>query len=567
MAEANSPGLPGWISKRDGRLVPFDADKISQALFAATEHLGQPSAFLARELTESVLHFLALELGDAAPTSAHIAELVVKVVRELGQPALAQAYAERHLADVPPRRKKDLARREEITVAAPSSRGPAQFLDTCARQYSLSTIYSRDLVAAQEEGWLTLVGLEHPGELEGGVLDWPGREGRSLLAALVEARRRFGSFIALDGPEFALEPGPAKNRQIALFVRDLKDGLEATRLRALVNLNVPPPPWAWQPADSPLFQTTAPAADDREALLDAILEEILHQFPPGDPVRLDWHLSEHDFAGPGRQRLLLVLRRALEDGQVSFVFDRPQRPVALGEGLTRQHQAVLQVAGIHLAPLVEMPGVEGNIDLLLYKLANLARMAASAAAQKRTFLRGRKDSPWALRRGFLLDRARLAVIPVGLPGVVTRLTSQGLATGKQGLALAREIVQRLHECLLAAGRATTLDCVLDSPWWTTRLEGTGPLHSAPHLVGLTCGELTAPLDDQLRAGGILHQIALSGTLTLLLPPAPAPQPDAIADLLHRAWKKTDLVRVRLNRLARHAYETPDLLAAGGPEGH
>ena len=27
-------------------------------------------------------------------------------------------------------------------------------------------IFSRDLVAAQEEGWLTLAGLEHPAEME-----------------------------------------------------------------------------------------------------------------------------------------------------------------------------------------------------------------------------------------------------------------------------------------------------------------------------------------------------------------------------------------------------------------
>src|SRR5262245_27078738 len=93
----SSPGLPGWVTKRDGRLVPFEADKIAQALFGATEELGQADAFLSRELTASVLHFLAQEYGDASPTTAQIADLVAKVVRELGQPALAQAYAHRHV--------------------------------------------------------------------------------------------------------------------------------------------------------------------------------------------------------------------------------------------------------------------------------------------------------------------------------------------------------------------------------------------------------------------------------------------------------------------------------------
>ena len=31
---------PAWVHKRDGRLVPFEPDKISRSLFAATETLG-----------------------------------------------------------------------------------------------------------------------------------------------------------------------------------------------------------------------------------------------------------------------------------------------------------------------------------------------------------------------------------------------------------------------------------------------------------------------------------------------------------------------------------------------
>src|SRR5260370_41496804 len=92
--ESTSPGLPAWVSKRDGRIVPFEADKISQALFAAAESLGKPDAFLARELTEGVLHFLAGGSSGNISTPCQIAELVIKVVRELGQPAFARAFSE-----------------------------------------------------------------------------------------------------------------------------------------------------------------------------------------------------------------------------------------------------------------------------------------------------------------------------------------------------------------------------------------------------------------------------------------------------------------------------------------
>ena len=94
MTEPLSPTLPEWVSKRDGRVVPFEPDKISRALFAATESLGRPDAFTARELTDGILHFLATEAEGSVLTTAQIAELVAKVVRELGQPGIAQAFVE-----------------------------------------------------------------------------------------------------------------------------------------------------------------------------------------------------------------------------------------------------------------------------------------------------------------------------------------------------------------------------------------------------------------------------------------------------------------------------------------
>src|SRR2546425_10785393 len=87
-------GPPAWIHKRDGRLVPFETDRVNQALFAVTEELGHPDTFLARELTDGVLHFLAAESDGTHPTTAQVHDLIVKVVRELGQPALARAFAE-----------------------------------------------------------------------------------------------------------------------------------------------------------------------------------------------------------------------------------------------------------------------------------------------------------------------------------------------------------------------------------------------------------------------------------------------------------------------------------------
>ena len=92
--DGSSPALPAWVRKRDGGTQPFDADKINRALFAATETLGRPDAFVARELTDSVLHFLAAETDGGIVSAEQVFETLVKVVRELGQPQLAAAFVD-----------------------------------------------------------------------------------------------------------------------------------------------------------------------------------------------------------------------------------------------------------------------------------------------------------------------------------------------------------------------------------------------------------------------------------------------------------------------------------------
>src|SRR6476660_3370390 len=86
--------LPNWVTKRDGRLVPFDGDRVCRAVFAAGERVGRPDPFLARELTDGVLHFLAEDGADDPLPTDRLAEVVITIVRELGHPALAQSFLE-----------------------------------------------------------------------------------------------------------------------------------------------------------------------------------------------------------------------------------------------------------------------------------------------------------------------------------------------------------------------------------------------------------------------------------------------------------------------------------------
>jgi hypothetical protein len=558
--DSSSPGSPAWVHKRDGQLVPFDADKISRALFAAGESLGRPDAFLARELADGVVHFLTQESEGATPTTEQIAEVVIKVVRELGQPALAETFArfgQERARSTTRRQGEETASSSEVVLRFHRGRPLSEVLPSCVREYTLQTVFTRDLVSAQSSGLVMLTGLETPAELASCVLGPPFDVGAGLVADLEELRRFVGRFVVLDGPEHFLAAQVEPN--VGAYVRDLLMGLRLTGLQGIINLNsATPPSWAGELAEGPLFaaQQRAPQSEPLHALADELAKELLHPAPVvriAGKVRIDWHLGEGDFTtGPaGRERVRQMARLALDGAPLAFVFDRPRRPVALAEGIDRQHPAVLLTVGLHLPRLALQPGIEGDAAKFLSKLGSLARLALSAGVQKREYLRRLErsrprpsaDAP-ALTSGFLLDRARLLVAPVGLDRVVQSFVHKGLSAGGSAVDFGKQIVQRLRDVLRQDGRNVHLDTCLDGPfsfhlgddWLATE-----------DVAGLTAWDAAASLKSQLRAAGVLHGLAEHGTLALFLPQNETLAPEQIIDWLHTAWQQTDVVRLRLIR--------------------
>jgi len=532
---------PAWVVKRDGRLVPFEADKISRSLFAATESLRRPDAFSARELTDGIVHFLAAEADNGTLHSRQIFDVVVKVVRELGQPGLSQAFADfgqqrsrpaqaAHGSARPPTEPARDAR--ELGPQALAWRASGMY----GREYALREVFSRDLVAAQADGLLTLGGLEAPFELAGCVLAGP--PGPRLVEAVEQARAFAGVFVAVDGPDYALSSPPA-------YARELGIALRGTGLSAVVNLNTAvPPPWADDLADGPLFATRqASISRDRTAAvaLDLAEELLRAQSGPG-MVRIDWHLGERDLTAGDQSVLSRLARRALEGAPVAWTFDRPRRTVLLAEGLDRRHPAALLTVGLHLPRLATQLGLRGDPTLYLQKLETLARFALSAAVQKRDFLRRHcRDRP-----AFLLDQARLVVVPIGLEAVVRELLGRGLCGGGPGLDLAREIIQRIQHVLATDGHACNLECCLDSA---------ADLHAdvTPAAVGgLTSWDGTARPRTQLQAASSLQASAERGTAAVLLDAEELPSTEELIALLRFAWQRTHVARMRLLRPVRPA---------------
>ena len=215
MRESAIPDPGPFVRKRDRRLVPFDPDKIAQALFAATEAIGRPDSFLGRELTDGVLFFLAQENEVHPLTTQSIAEVVVKVVRKLGQPALAEAFAAfRRQKAIGPELLSEAdqgpvprtCERPDIVLNFPPTTPLAEYVPACTRHYSLNAVYHRDLVAAHRDGLLTLTGLETPNQLASLMLS-PAHSATDpaagLLGGLEVVSRCAGKSIALDGaPEY-----------------------------------------------------------------------------------------------------------------------------------------------------------------------------------------------------------------------------------------------------------------------------------------------------------------------------------------------------------------------------
>ncbi len=90
--EENSSRV-GFIRKRDGRVVPFNSEKITDAVFKAAKAVGGTNKETASFITESVVGILAVIYKDGRiPTVENVQDLVEKILIERGHARVAKAY-------------------------------------------------------------------------------------------------------------------------------------------------------------------------------------------------------------------------------------------------------------------------------------------------------------------------------------------------------------------------------------------------------------------------------------------------------------------------------------------
>ncbi|MBI4584392.1 MAG: hypothetical protein HY717_10260 [Planctomycetes bacterium] len=80
------------VRKRDGRVVPFDAAKITEAIYKAIRSVGKGDRTLAEELSAAVCHFLEDKFTSSIPGIEDIQDLVETVLMETGHVEVAKSY-------------------------------------------------------------------------------------------------------------------------------------------------------------------------------------------------------------------------------------------------------------------------------------------------------------------------------------------------------------------------------------------------------------------------------------------------------------------------------------------
>lgn len=526
---------PSSICKRDGVVVPFEPDKLSRSLFAASESMGAPDAFLARELTDCIIHFLASETVVGTPTTSAVADLTAKVVRELGYPALAQVYAENIRRAHEERRPSPLNVEKASARVAFRPEDPFTVLERAAQiemtNRSLDEVYPRDLVSAHRDGLLTLMDLDFPGELLGMVLSSqqpPSLDGWELLETLVQFRGVAGSFVALDCPEHAIVAREGIPEEMASqFLAILDRSLWLSHLHGVLNLNIAEPPaWGAPLNMGPLFQEFQREMESER--LDRIALFLLRR---ARKQTVYWHLTERDLREAARHRLKEVVNQTLEREQIEFCFDRPRHPVILGPGIDRQTTAVLGMVGMNLPRFVEQLGGSVEPAIFLKKLASLARFAKSAGHARQDYLRKAGRGP--LHEGFLLERAVQVVVPMGLLEAVEKISSRDhdavADLACRSLATIREALE--------TDRPRTMAVTIDSPVALQNLRREYENLS----INLDYASANLPPRQQLRYGSDFHAAAGSGLMTLRMKRSDA---NELPELLRAAWKSA-VARLKL----------------------
>ncbi|CZR95340.1 MULTISPECIES: anaerobic ribonucleoside triphosphate reductase [unclassified Clostridioides] len=86
-----------FVKKRDGRVIPFNEDRITRAIFLAATNVAEregivPDYKLSEQLTQEVIRFLNHKYSETVPSVEDIQDSVVKILIETGHAKTSEEY-------------------------------------------------------------------------------------------------------------------------------------------------------------------------------------------------------------------------------------------------------------------------------------------------------------------------------------------------------------------------------------------------------------------------------------------------------------------------------------------
>ncbi|MCW3491217.1 anaerobic ribonucleoside-triphosphate reductase [Dethiobacter alkaliphilus] len=164
------------IKKRDGRVVPFDAEKITEAILKAAKAVGGEDKKIAESLTNQVVSELTkMGYNGIIPAVEDVQDTVEKVLIENGHARTAKAYIlYRHRRSRIREGKSDLmdsvkdilveTSRENANVSNSPSAKMLQIASAASKRYYLTNLLPEDFAQAHTSGAFHIHDLDYYGK-------------------------------------------------------------------------------------------------------------------------------------------------------------------------------------------------------------------------------------------------------------------------------------------------------------------------------------------------------------------------------------------------------------------
>lgn len=176
LSEINCHSVKGEfevIQKRDGRIVPFDIEKIAVAIFKAAQAVGGSDQVLAHELAQEVIIYLQKETDKSKiPTVEGVQDAVEKILIETGHARTAKAFilyrsqrsrireGKSELMDTVADILVETSRENANVGNSPSAK-MLQIASAASRQYYLSRLIPEDISQAHRNGDIHIHDLDY----------------------------------------------------------------------------------------------------------------------------------------------------------------------------------------------------------------------------------------------------------------------------------------------------------------------------------------------------------------------------------------------------------------------